>query len=154
MFRLATLTIAATLLIAANIPSQPPFDPDSAKQAQILSHEQQKEVIDTLVQVLSDSDPVMHSHAVAGLLKIGEAAVPSLIPLLESKDRAMKLEVAKIFFLMGDMELHRKEALLALTKEVRTTDDSEFRRMAVMAMSNLAQAARVTQSPGPMKDKK
>jgi len=158
MTRFALLTVTATVLVAANLPAQfpstmqQPYDLAPSRPLQIFSPEQQKEVIDTLVQALHDSDPIIRSQATAGLLKIGEASVPSLLPLLESKDRLVKLDVAKIIFLMGDLDLHRKDALLALTKEVRTTDDAEFRRMAIMAMSNLAQAARVAIPPAMRKD--
>jgi hypothetical protein len=54
---------------------------------------------------------------------------------------------------MGDLDTERKTTLLALTKEVRATDDPEFRRTAIMAISNLAPTARVALPP-PKKDKK
>jgi hypothetical protein len=65
----------------------------------------------------------------------------------------MKREVVKIIYFMGDLDTERKTTLLALTKEVRATDDPEFRRTAIMAISNLTPTARVALPP-PKKDKK
>ena len=161
MLRISLLTITTTALIAANLPAQPPGTTALTgmgglapiRPLQILTFDQQKELIDVLVQSLGDSDPVTKSYASASLLRIGEAAIPALLPALESSNLPVKREVAKIIYLMGDLDVQKKVALVALVKELRATDDAEFRRTAIMAINNLSPMARVALPPAK-KDKK
>ena len=162
MLRISFLTIATTVLIAATLRAQPPGGMTALpgmgglapiRPLQLLNLDQQRELIETLVQSLSDPDPITKSYAAASLLKIGEPAIPAMLPALESPNLALKREVVKIIYFMGDLDAERKTTLLALTKEVRATDDPEFRRTAIMAISNLATTARVA-LPAPKKDKK
>ncbi|HEV3145706.1 MAG TPA: HEAT repeat domain-containing protein [Gemmataceae bacterium] len=163
MLRTSVLTIATTVLIAASLPAQPPSGTaipgmgalplGPSRPLQLLNLDQQRELIETLVQSLNDSDPMTKSYASAALLKIGEPAIPAMLPALESPNLPLKREVVKIIYLMGDLDVQRKATMLALTKELRATDDAEFRRSAVMAINNLAPMARVALPP-PKKDKK
>ncbi|HLW66879.1 MAG TPA: HEAT repeat domain-containing protein [Gemmataceae bacterium] len=162
MLRITFLTIAPAVLMAAALPAQPPPGMTALpgmgglpplRPLQILNMDQQRELIETLVQALGDPDPITKSYAASSLLKIGEPAIPAMLPALESPNLTVKREVAKIIYLMGDLDSERKVTLLALTKEVRTTDDPEFRRTAIMAINNLATTARVALPP-PRKDKK
>ena len=161
MLRISLLTIATMALIAVSLRAQPTGSTalpgmgglPPIRPLQVLTFDQQKDLIDVLVQSLSDSDPTTRSYAAAGLLRVGEAAVPTLLPALESPNLPLKREVAKIIYLMGDLDAQRKVALVALVKEVRATDDAEFRHTAIMAINNLAPMARVALPPAK-KDKK
>jgi HEAT repeat protein len=162
MLRISFLTIATTVLIAATLPAQPPPGTTALpgmgglapiRPLQLLNADQQRELIETLVQSLNDPDPTTKAYAASSLLKIGEPAIPAMLPALESPNLPLKREVVKVIYLMGDLDTERKITLLALTREVRATDDVEFRRTAIMAINNLATTARVA-LPAPKKDKK
>jgi RNA polymerase sigma factor (sigma-70 family) len=104
-----------------------------------------------LAEALADQDDSIRVVAQAAVLRLGKVAVPTLVRMLEGKDRQLRGMAATV---LGELGSKAREAVPALTRMFQEAKVQQERREILMAISRIVEPPQAGgQPPGPGRGK-
>lgn len=120
---------------------RPGWGQESRASKEGASPDMNKVLVSALLESSKDRDEKVRIHAASALCSLDYHAVPALVVALDSKDRGLRAEAAKILGNMGTHGRRHAEALSALAKALKD-EDTEVRRWASYAISQIVVPSR------------